>query len=73
MTSASFEHALAVMGILGTVEARGALAVVSTRDTYAFEDDRVRDAAVALALEHGFTSLALELLEDDDDAAIHCD
>lgn len=67
MTVGSFEHALALIGVVGTVEARGSLAVLTAAASTQLSDAVVRDAAVALALQHGFTNLALELLEDDDE------
>lgn len=57
--------ALAGIGLRGRVEARGKLAVLVLRDPSAARDPEVREAAVAAALAHGFTNLALELDEHD--------
>jgi hypothetical protein len=63
---------LAVLGLAGTVETRGKLAVLALRDAkgwHAARDPQVRAAAVALAAEHGFTNLALALEDDCDGRA----
>lgn len=58
---------LAALGLVGTVEARGKLAVLALHDLRAVREPGVRAAAVAAAAEHGFTTLALELGDDADD------
>lgn len=69
MTAASLEHALTLIGVVGTVEARGPLAILTAADASSVSDAVVRDSAVALALQYGFTTLALELVEDDEESA----
>jgi hypothetical protein len=65
---------LASLGIDGVVEARGALAILIVGDSSALRDPAIRKAAVALAAEHGFKNLALEVLEESrDGASLHSD
>ncbi len=74
MSAESLERALAALGLPGKVEARGSLAVLTVQGQISLEELRLRDAAVAVAADHGYTHLALELLDDvDDDAPLHCD
>ena len=69
MSAASLEAALRALGIDVRVEAYGALALlVPDGDTGALADVDVRRTATALLAEHGFTHLALELVEDADPA-----
>lgn len=63
------ESELAALGLAGALEARGKLAVLTLRDVRAVGDETVRAAAVALAIRHGFTNLALELDDGTDDRA----
>jgi hypothetical protein len=65
----ALEQRLAALGLAGRVEARGTLAVLTLRDPSALAASERRSAAVALAAEHGFTHLALELEDDPDDRA----
>jgi hypothetical protein len=67
MSAEALEQQLAAIGLVGRVEARGALAVLTLRDPGAVAIADRRAAAVALAGENGFTHLALELDEDDRD------
>lgn len=61
---------LAALGIDGVVEARGALAVLTIHgDSSAVREPSIRAAAVALAAKHGFTNLALEVLDESRDGA----
>lgn len=69
MSAPSLETALAALGLAGHVEARGPLAVVTVRDARPAADPALRAAAVALAAEHGFASLALELDDHAGDRA----
>lgn len=73
MSAQSLERALAGLGVADpVVEARDTLAVLTLRDAASLADPRVRDAVVQLALEHGFTHLALELVGDvAPDAPVH--
>jgi hypothetical protein len=66
------EHALAAVGLRGTIEVRGSLAVLRLQDDITLADTALRDCAVKLASDHGFTHLALELF-DDDRAPVHRD
>jgi hypothetical protein len=86
MSAADLEAALRTIGVDGRVEARGALAVIVPHDgadalAGALADAALRRGAAALAREHGFTHLALELPDEpdamrdapDDGAALHRD
>ncbi|MFN2400689.1 MAG: hypothetical protein ABR543_18940 [Gemmatimonadaceae bacterium] len=68
MTAGSLERALTLLGVVGTVEARGSVAILIAADASPLSDPVVRDSAVALALQYGFTNLALELKEDDEES-----
>jgi hypothetical protein len=60
---AAFGHALLERGIRASVEARGSLAVLlPMSDPEAFARAGVRDLVLALAREHGFTHVSVELL-----------
>ena len=72
MSTASLQAELAALGLVGSLETRGTLAVLTVRDARAAGDDAVRERAVSLAARHGFTHLALEL-EDDDRASLSGD
>ena len=69
MSATALERALAELGLPGNVEVRGSLAILTVRGDISVEDLRLRDAAVAAAAEHGYTHLALELLDDAEDGA----
>lgn len=75
MSTEALRQALAALGLHGTVEARGALAVLSLDgEAVALSDPDVRARAVSLASEHGFTNLALELSDRRDNSApLHSD
>lgn len=69
MNAKVLEQQLATLGLAGRVEARGTLAVLTLRDPASLASAERRAAAVALAAEHGFTHLALELEDDRDGRA----
>jgi hypothetical protein len=69
----SLRAQLAALGLAGTLETRGTLAVLTVRDVRAAGDDAVRERAVTLAARHGFTHLALELEDGDDGASLSSD
>lgn len=72
MTAAELERRLASLGLPGTVEARGRLALLTVRGADAWRaaaDHDVRAAAVAHAGELGFANLAIELPDDAEDSA----
>ena len=74
MSAPRLERALAAIGVRGTVEARGSLAVLTPDGATDLSDTRLRDRAVALAGQHGYTHLALELPPAaHGDAAVHRD
>ena len=72
MSAASLQAELAALGLAGTLEARGTLAVLTVRDVRA-ADDAIRESAVTLATRHGFTHLALELEDGEDRASLSGD
>ncbi len=64
MNAMQLEHALRALGTDAVVDAEGAVAVMRMRA----EDPRLADAAyrrslVAVAAEHGFRNLALEVVD----------
>jgi hypothetical protein len=59
----SLRRSLAFMGVSGRVEARDRLAVLTLADASVMRDAGLRRRAVALAREHGFANLALEIEE----------
>lgn len=64
MTAAALESALASLGVPCTVEARQRLAVLRPKvDSSSFAPAAVRAKIVAMALEHGFTHVALDLAD----------
>ncbi len=64
MSAESLREALAALGLRGGVEARGALAILSLEgDAASLRDPSVRARALAIASEHGFTHLALEVAD----------
>jgi hypothetical protein len=75
----ALEEALRRLGVSGRVEARERLAVLVPRaGIAALADAATRRQAASLAREHGFTHLALELLDEPadacgDGAAVHRD
>lgn len=71
MSADSLGAALRALGIPCTVEAQGRLAVlVPDGDVSLLERDDVRRAAVVLLADHGFTHLALELVDAGGGAAL---
>ncbi|HEY9425920.1 MAG TPA: hypothetical protein VIR34_02100 [Gemmatimonadaceae bacterium] len=75
MSAEALRQALAALGIHGSVEARGALAILTLNGAGAsLRDPELRAKAVALASEHGFTNLALEVSDSPGEgAALHRD
>ena len=79
--AALLEGSLRSIGVDCAVEARDRLAVVVPRRAEDFSDPRRREAALRFATEHGFTHLALELVDSagarhggpDDGAALRRD
>jgi hypothetical protein len=71
----ALRQALAALGLRGVVEARGALAILSIDgDAAPLRDPEIRARAVALASEHGFTHLALEVNDRPSESApLHSD
>lgn len=71
MNAAALEAALRAAGLPCVVEGRDALAVVTVPGSRSrFADDDVRLRTLALAREHGFTHLALELLDAEERAPV---
>ena len=60
----SLGRSLASIGVAGRVEAHDRLAVLVSSDPSMWNDAQVRRRALALAREHGFTNLALEIGDD---------
>jgi hypothetical protein len=58
---AALMEAMRAAGIPGEVQARDNLAVLLTSDPAPFADTERRRRALALAREHGFTHLAIEM------------
>lgn len=75
MSAESLRQALAALGIHGSVEARGALAILSVEgDIAQLRDPEMRARVLGLASEHGFTNLALEVSQPSGEgAALHRD
>lgn len=75
MSTEALLQALAALGLRGSIEARGALAILSLDgDAVPLRDPELRAKAVALASEHGFTHLALEVRHrSGESAALHRD
>lgn len=72
MTAPSLAAALAAHGVDAHVEARDALAVITVPNADAAErlrDPDLRRAVIALAAQHGFKTVALELASATDDRA----
>ena len=64
MTAAALETALASLGLPCLVEAEQRLAVLRLKvDGRSFAAPAIRARIVALALEHGFTHVALDLAD----------
>lgn len=74
MNVEQLERALADIGLCGTIEVRGSLAVLRLEaDAPAF-DGSVRTRAVDAAERSGFSHLALEIVDDGDrHAPVHRD
>ena len=64
----ALEGALAERGLVVKVEPRGGLAVLVANEATVKQlgDAEVRRAAIALAREHGFTHVAIELRSEPD-------
>ncbi|HEY9478477.1 MAG TPA: hypothetical protein VIP79_00240 [Gemmatimonadaceae bacterium] len=75
MSAGALRQALAALGLHGTVEARGALAVLSLdSDAAPLRDPELRARVVSIASEHGFTNLALEVSDSPNERApLHSD
>ncbi len=71
MSTASFEQALAALGVGARVEARGGLALLFVLDVVPLADAPLRACVLAAGVDHGFTHVAVEL--DSGDAALHRD
>lgn len=72
MSAPSLAAALAAHGVDARVEARDALAVITVPNGEAAErlrDPDLRRAVIALAAQHGFKTVALELASATDDRA----
>jgi hypothetical protein len=70
MNARSLEEAMRSAGYACTVEAHDRLAIVlPERDTAALESGAARRAMLALARDHGFTHLALELPDEEGEVA----
>ncbi len=71
MTASALEAALRAAGVPCGVEGRDTLAIVTmATDASHFVDEGLRRQTLALAREHGFTHVALELLDAEDRAAL---
>lgn len=66
MSAEVLETALASLGVRGRIETRDRLAVLIATDDEAVVllDEATRGRAVAIAREHGYANLALELTDD---------
>ena len=73
MNVENLERALAEIGLHGIVEVRGSLAVLRMDADGGLADDERRVLAVDAAERHGFTHLALEVVDDAGRAAVHRD
>ena len=72
MTALAMERALTERGLRCAVEARDGLAVVTVREVRGVA--ALRDQLLTLAVRHGFTHVAVELVDDADaGATLHCD
>lgn len=72
MSAHSLAAALAAQGVDARVEARHTLAVLTLPNAAAAErlrDPELRRAVIALAADHGFKTVALELASASDDRA----
>ena len=70
MSAPELERALGALGIRGRIEARDGLAVLVAPDALApLADAALRRRAAAVAREHGFTHLALELPDEGEGGA----
>ncbi|HEU4563375.1 MAG TPA: hypothetical protein VFS05_01955 [Gemmatimonadaceae bacterium] len=68
MSAEALAGALAALGVRAGVEARDGFALISAAPD-AFADEALRAKVVALAAEHGFRSVALEVGEPEGDSA----
>lgn len=75
MSAEALRQALVTLGIRGSIEARGALAILSVEgDAAQLRDPEFRARILGLASEHGFTNLALEVSHPSGEgAALHRD
>lgn len=75
MSAETLRQALEALGIHGSVETRGALAILSMEgDAAQLRDPELRARVVAIATEHGFTNLAFEVSHSSGEgAALHRD
>jgi hypothetical protein len=75
LSAESLREALAALGLRGSIEARGTLAVLLLEgDAAPLRDPSLRARALAIASEHGFSHLALEVaVARDGGAAVHSD
>ncbi len=60
MSIQRLERALAAIGLPGTVEIRGSLAVLTLDGEISLESESLRSDAIRVASEHGFTHFAVE-------------
>ena len=67
----ALERALRAAGLSCRIEAWDALAVaIPAPGDRSFEDAELRERAVAIARDHGFSHLALEVVEQEDGASV---
>lgn len=66
MNVEDLERALADIGLCGTIEVRGSLAVLRLDVDVPVSDGSVRARAVDAAERSGFSHLALEIVDDGD-------
>lgn len=65
MSETGLHSALAAMGVDGAIRAHGAVAVLLTTNPEQLADPAIRDAAIRLAGQHGFRSLAVEYADGE--------
>lgn len=65
MSAASLERALRALGVHCTVEAHDRLALIVPEGPVRLEQPDARQAALRLLPDHGFTHLALELVDEE--------
>jgi hypothetical protein len=66
MSVETLERALADIGLPGTVEVRGSLAILRVDDEALLANGDVRRRAVDAMVHHGFSHVALEIVDDGD-------